>query len=115
MGNQIALAILGRPGTELIVEQGAHIMVSELGGAAYHSGLQTRGLPGYQGRLSVEQVRATAWSDGDFWTPRRVGAGAREHAQHGRRHGLAARRAGARSSTRRANSVSGCISTERGS
>jgi threonine aldolase len=69
MGNQIALAILGRPGTELIVEQGAHIMVSELGGAAYHSGLQTRGLPGHQGRLSVEQVRTTAWSDGDFWTP----------------------------------------------
>jgi threonine aldolase len=69
MGNQIALAILGRPGTELIVEAGAHIMVSELGGAAYHSGLQTRGLPGHQGRLSVEQVRAAAWSDGDFWTP----------------------------------------------
>ena len=69
MGNQIALAILGRPGTELIVEQGAHIMVAELGGAAYHSRLQTRGLPGDQGRLSVEQVRATAWSDGDFWTP----------------------------------------------
>jgi threonine aldolase len=69
MGNQIALAILGRPGTELIVEQGAHIMVSELGGAAFHSGLQTRGLAGHQGRLSVQQVRATAWSDGDFWTP----------------------------------------------
>jgi threonine aldolase len=69
MGNQIALAILSRPGSELIVEQGAHIMVAELGGAAYHSGLQTRGLPGHQGRLSVEQVRATAWSDGDFWTP----------------------------------------------
>jgi threonine aldolase len=69
MGNQIALAILGRPGTELIVEQGAHIMVAELGGAAYHSGLQTRGLPGHHGRLSAEQVRATAWSDGEFWTP----------------------------------------------
>ncbi len=69
MGNQIALAILGDRGTELIVEEGAHIMVSELGGAAFHSGLQTRGLSGRQGRLSVEQVRGTAWSDGDFWTP----------------------------------------------
>ncbi len=69
MGNQIALAILGRRGSELIVEEGAHIMISELGGAAFHSGLQTRGLPGHRGRLSPEQVRATAWRDGDFWTP----------------------------------------------
>ena len=46
MANQIALAILGERGTELIVEETAHIMVAELGGAAMHSGLQTRGLPG---------------------------------------------------------------------
>ena len=69
MGNQIALAILGERGGELIVEERAHIMVSELGGAAYHSGLQTRGLPGYRGRISAEQVRATFWNDGEFWTP----------------------------------------------
>src|SRR6202023_4432892 len=60
MANQIALAILGTRGTELIVEETAHIMVAELGGAAMHSGLQTRGLPGYRGRLSPEQIRATA-------------------------------------------------------
>jgi threonine aldolase len=70
MGNQIALAILGERGTELVVEERAHIMVSELGGAAMHSGLQTRGLPGYRGRLTSEQLRATAWSEGDFWSPR---------------------------------------------
>ena len=52
MANQIALAILGERGTELIVEETAHIMVSELGGAAVHAGLQTRGLPGYRGRIS---------------------------------------------------------------
>jgi threonine aldolase len=69
MGNQIALAILGERGGELIVEERAHIMVSELGGAAYHSGLQTRGLPGYRGRLSAAQVRTAGWQDGDFWTP----------------------------------------------
>src|SRR6267154_5929040 len=40
MGNQIALAILGERGTELIVEESAHVMVHELGGAAYHSGMQ---------------------------------------------------------------------------
>jgi threonine aldolase len=70
MGNQIALAILGERGTELVVEERAHIMVSELGGAAMHSGLQTRGLSGYRGRLTSEQLRATAWSEGDFWSPR---------------------------------------------
>jgi threonine aldolase len=69
MGNQIALAILGERGGELLVEERAHIMVSELGGAAFHSGLQTRGLPGYRGRVSAEQVRATAWKDGEYWTP----------------------------------------------
>jgi threonine aldolase len=70
MGNEIALAILGERGSELIVEERAHIMTSELGGAAYHAGLQTRGLPGYRGRLTVEQVRGAGWKDGDFWTPR---------------------------------------------
>src|SRR5581483_2444498 len=69
MGNQIALAILGRRGSELIVEESAHIIMSELGGAAFHSGLQTRGLPGRHGRLSAAQVRDTSWRDGEFWTP----------------------------------------------
>jgi threonine aldolase len=58
MANQIALAILGRRGTELIVEETAHIMISELGGAAMHSGLQTRGLSGHRGRLSPGQIEA---------------------------------------------------------
>ncbi len=70
MGNQIALAILGERGGELLVEERAHIMTSELGGAAFHSGLQTRGLPGFRGRFTAAQVRATAWKDGEFWTPR---------------------------------------------
>ena len=70
MGNQIALAILGERGTELVVEERAHIMTSELGGAGYHSGLQTRPLPGVSGRLTPEQVRNVGWKDGEFWTPR---------------------------------------------
>ena len=70
MGNQIALAILGRRGSELIVEERAHIMVAELGGAAYHSGLQTRGLPGHRGRLTPDQVRDACWTEGGFWGPR---------------------------------------------
>jgi len=69
MANQIALSVLGRRGTELIVEETAHIMVAELGGAAMHSGLQTRGLPGYRGRLTPEQVRAAARVSDGFHIP----------------------------------------------
>src|SRR5205085_5752237 len=70
MANQIALAILGTRGTELIVEETAHIMVAELGGAAIHSGLQTRGLPGYRRRLAPEQVRAAARTSDGVHIPR---------------------------------------------
>ena len=56
MANQIALNILGRPGDALLVEQHAHIMLSELGGPAAHSGLLTIGLEGTNGRFSPDQV-----------------------------------------------------------
>src|SRR6476646_6533869 len=61
---------LERRGAELLGhEEAAHIMVHELGGAAMHSGLQTRWLPGDRGRLSIEQLRATMRADGTFHTP----------------------------------------------
>jgi threonine aldolase len=56
MANQIALQILGRPGDALLVERHAHIMLSELGGPAAHSGLLTIGLEGTRGRFSPGQV-----------------------------------------------------------
>src|SRR5947208_16335528 len=56
MANQIALNILGRPGDALLVERHAHIMLSELGGPALHSGLLTIGLQGTKGRFSPDQV-----------------------------------------------------------
>jgi len=56
MANQIALQILGRPGDALVVERHAHIMLSELGGPAAHSGLLTIGLEGTKGRFSPDQV-----------------------------------------------------------
>src|SRR5215210_6549827 len=58
MANQIALNILGRPGDALLVERHAHIMLSELGGPAAHSGLLTIGLQGTHGRFSPDQVVA---------------------------------------------------------
>lgn len=57
MGNQIALAILARPGDELVLEQSAHVVVAELGGAARHSGLQLRPLAGDRGVLTPQQLR----------------------------------------------------------
>src|SRR2546430_15454658 len=56
MANQIALNIHGRPGDALLVERHAHIMLSELGGPAAHSGLLTIGLEGTKGRFSPDQV-----------------------------------------------------------
>jgi threonine aldolase len=58
MANEIALVLLGARGSELVVEETAHIMISELGGPAMHAGLLARGVPGTLGRISPEQVRA---------------------------------------------------------
>ena len=68
-------------------------MISELGGAAMHSGLQTRGLPGYRGRLTVEQIPRGGSPRGSLSHAAGLDRRAREHAQQRRRHGLAARRA----------------------
>jgi threonine aldolase len=70
MANQIALAILGTRGGEVIVEDTAHIMISELGGAAIHSGLQTRGLEGYRGVISPSQVRRAVRGHDPLHSPR---------------------------------------------
>jgi threonine aldolase len=58
MANQIALRILGEPGDELLAEESSHILLSELGGPAVHSGLVTRGLHGEGGRFAPGQIRA---------------------------------------------------------
>jgi threonine aldolase len=58
MANQIALNVHGHPGDALVAERHAHIMLSELGGPAVHSGLLTIGLAGKAGRFTPEQVIA---------------------------------------------------------
>ena len=57
MANEIALLILGGRGSELLVEETAHIMISELGGPALHAGLLTRAISGTLGRIAPEQLR----------------------------------------------------------
>ncbi len=58
MANEIALLLLGRRGSELIVEEAAHIMIAELGGPAVFAGLLARGIRGAPGQFTPEQVRA---------------------------------------------------------
>jgi threonine aldolase len=57
MANQIALRILTRPGDELLAEENAHILLSEQGGPAVHSGLVTRPIRSVAGRFAGEDVR----------------------------------------------------------
>lgn len=57
MANQTALAVLGRPGTEVVVEAGAHVLHYEEGAAAALSGLQLRPVPGDDGLLTAEAVQ----------------------------------------------------------
>ena len=70
MANEIALVLLGERGTQLIVEKTAHIVVSELAGAAFFGGLQTRALSGHLGRISPEQIAEVTYEEGRFHTPR---------------------------------------------
>ena len=58
MANQIACRILTSPGDELLAEENAHILLSEQGGPAVHSGLVTRPIRTLAGRFSGDDVRA---------------------------------------------------------
>jgi threonine aldolase len=55
--NQTALAVHGRPGSEVILEAGAHIFNYEEGAGAALSGLQLRPVAAQEGLLSAELVR----------------------------------------------------------
>lgn len=68
MANQIALKLLTEPGDEVIAEAGCHIFRSELGGAAFHSGLAMKPVHGERGLFGPENVRAAMWS-GDVHQP----------------------------------------------
>jgi threonine aldolase len=55
--NQTALAVQGRPGTEVLLEAGAHIFNYEEGAGAVLSGVQLRPVPTPDGLLSPELVK----------------------------------------------------------
>lgn len=55
--NQIALAVLGRPGEEVVCDRTAHIACFEAGGVGANAGLNLLTLDGDRGRFSAEQLR----------------------------------------------------------
>ncbi len=69
MANEIALQVLGEPGTELIAEENSHVLVAELGGPAVLAGLMTRPLPTANGRFTPAQVRAAYRRSDGFHVP----------------------------------------------
>src|SRR5438445_13110832 len=57
MANEIALRTLAEPGAELIAEENAHLLLSELGGPAVFAGLMTRPIRGQRGRFGPDEVQ----------------------------------------------------------
>jgi threonine aldolase len=58
MANQISVRLHTRPGDEIIVEAGAHVVRYESGAAAGLSGVQTCWLQGTRGVLQADQIEA---------------------------------------------------------
>jgi threonine aldolase len=56
MGNQIAVKLHTRPGTEVILEERSHIFNYEMGGAATLSGVTVRPVRGDRGQLSWDAI-----------------------------------------------------------
>jgi threonine aldolase len=69
MGNQIAIHLLSRPGTDVIVEAGSHVYNYELGAMAAWSGAMPRVLSGPCGLLDPDAV-LTAISPGPYYMAR---------------------------------------------
>jgi threonine aldolase len=58
MCNQIALAVLARPGDEVLVDRTAHVACYEAGGVGANAGANLLMLDGDRGRFTADQVRA---------------------------------------------------------
>jgi len=70
MGNQIALRVLGRSGTEVIVEERSHVFHYEMGAMAALSGLLPRPVAGPGGRMPVAGIEAWIRPESVYYLPR---------------------------------------------
>lgn len=112
MCNEIALAVHGRPGDEVVCDRICHIVTSEAGGPAALSGLMIHMLDGDRGRFTAAQLAGAIRSGSRYEPVSRIveveqtcnsGGGAiwpleqlREVLEVARAHGLAAHMDGAR-------------------
>ncbi len=70
MGNQIALRVHGRSGTEVIVEERSHVFHYEMGAMAALSGLLPRPVAGPLGRMPVAGIEAWIRPASVYYLPR---------------------------------------------
>ena len=70
MGNQTALRVHGRSGTEVILEARSHIFHYEMGGMAALSGLLPRPIVGQRGRLSRAAAESWVRPESVYYLPR---------------------------------------------
>jgi threonine aldolase len=68
-GNQVSLRVLTRPGDNVVVDEGAHILLYEFNAGPALSGVQFRTLSGRRGALALDDLRAmaaarTGWTSG---------------------------------------------------
>ena len=69
MGNQIAIHLHTRPGSEVVAEEGCHIFNFEMGAMATLSGVLPRPVRTENGILTPEQVAAAIQPDAGYRTP----------------------------------------------
>ncbi|MBK6403842.1 MAG: aminotransferase class I/II-fold pyridoxal phosphate-dependent enzyme [Holophagales bacterium] len=70
MGNQISLRVLGRSGTEVIVEERSHVFHYEMGAMAALSGLLPRPVAGPGGRMPAAGIEAWIRPESVYYLPR---------------------------------------------
>ena len=69
MGNQIALRLLGRPGTSVVIGRRQHPVIYELGAAAVNGWSQFHLLDDADGMLPVDEVAAAVEAEHHHWLP----------------------------------------------
>jgi threonine aldolase len=69
MGNQIAVHLHTRPGTEVVAEAGCHIFNYEMGAMAALSGALPRAVATVEGFMTAEQIAAAINPDTGYTTP----------------------------------------------
>jgi threonine aldolase len=67
MANQIALRLLGRPGTSVVAGARQHVVIYEHGGAGVNSGTQFQLLDDGDGTLALDEVRSAIAAADHHW------------------------------------------------